>query len=77
MKFRVELTYNFEYGGYVADYPSLPGCMSQGKTKEAVLRNIREAIRGYLHVAKEKGMRIPPETLKELYVTIPASSIRR
>jgi len=55
VRFRVELTYDFEYGGYVADCPSLPGCMSQGKTKEAALRNIREAIRGYLHVAKQIG----------------------
>jgi len=75
MKFRVELTYDFEYGGYVAECPNLPGCMSQGKTKDAALRNIREAIRGYLHVAKEKGVRIPSEVLEEHYVTIPASSI--
>jgi len=75
MKFRIELTYDFEYGGYVADCPNLPGCMSQGKTKEAALRNIREAIRGYLHVAKEKDMRMPPETFEEHYVTIPVSSI--
>ena len=53
MKFHVELTYDFEYNGYVADCPSLPGCMSQGKTKEIAFRNIREAIYGYLHVAKE------------------------
>lgn len=75
MKFHVELTYDFEYAGYVADCPCLPGCMSQGKTKEAALRNIREAIRGYLHVAKEKGMRVPSETFEEHYVTVPASSI--
>ena len=75
LKFRVELTYDFEYSGYVADCSNLPGCMSQGKSKEAALRNIREAIRGYLHVAKEKGMRIPSETLEERYITVPASSI--
>ena len=75
MKFRVELTYDFEYGGYVADCPNLPGCMSQGKTKESALCNIREAIQGYLHVAKEKGIRIPSETLGEHYITVPASSI--
>ena len=75
MKFHVELTYDFEYNGYVADCPSLPGCMSQGKTKEIALRNIREAIHGYLHVAKENGACIPSETFEERYVTIPASSI--
>ena len=75
MKFRVELTYDFEYGGYVANCSNLPGCMSQGKTKKTALRNIREAIRGYLHVAKEKGMRMPPEAFEEHYVAIPVSSI--
>jgi len=55
MKFHIELTYDFDYQGYVAECPTLPGCMSQGKTKEAALHNIREAIRGWLHVAKEKG----------------------
>ncbi len=43
MKFQVQLTYDFEYGGYVADCPTLPGCMSQGKTKESALHNIKKA----------------------------------
>lgn len=75
MKFHVELTYDFEYGGYVAECPSLPGCMSQGKTKESALHNIKEAILGYLHVAREKGIRIPSEPLEEHYINIPISSI--
>mgnify|MGYP001614832076 CR=1 FL=1 len=32
MKFKVDLVYDPEYDGYVAECPSLPGCMSQGKT---------------------------------------------
>ena len=44
MKLKVELKYDFEYGGFVADCPSLPGCMSQGKTKKETLKNIQEAI---------------------------------
>jgi len=75
MKFHVELTYDFDYQGYVAECPTLPGCMSQGKTREAALRNIREAIRGWLHVAKEKGMHIPAEPVQECFVNIPASTI--
>jgi len=73
MKFRIELTYDFDYKGYVAECPTLPGCMSQGKTKESALQNIREAIRGWLHVAKEKGLRIPVEPVQEYFVNIPAS----
>jgi predicted RNase H-like HicB family nuclease len=40
----VNLIYDDEYKGYVADVPELPGCMSQGKTVEAALRNLKEAI---------------------------------
>jgi len=37
-----------EEGGYTAYVPSLPGCISQGETKEEAIRNIREAIILYL-----------------------------
>lgn len=74
VKFRVELTYDFDYQGYVAECPTLPGCLSQGKTKEDALHNIREAIRGWLHVAKEKGLRIPAEPVQECFVNIPATA---
>ena len=39
-----------EEGGYTVYVPSLPGCISQGDTKEEALRNIREAIELYLEV---------------------------
>lgn len=55
LKFPVYLEYDFEYGGYVVDCPTLPGCMSQGKTKKEALENIKEAIRGYLKVLKKHG----------------------
>ncbi len=44
MRVMVNLIYDPEYKGYVADVPELPGCMSQGKTVEAALKNVREAI---------------------------------
>jgi predicted RNase H-like HicB family nuclease len=46
-QFLVNLIFDPEYNGYVADVPQLPGCMSQGKTVEAVLENVRQAIRAY------------------------------
>lgn len=64
-KFPVFLEYDIEYEGFVADCPTLPGCMSQGKTKEEALKNIKEAIRGYLTVLK-----------KHAKTTIPTSSLR-
>jgi len=43
-----------ESGYYVAEVPALPGCMSQGKTKEEALTNIKEAIEGWLEVMESK-----------------------
>jgi predicted RNase H-like HicB family nuclease len=47
MQLLVNLTYDPDYKGYVADVPELPGCMSQGKTVEAALKNVKEAISLY------------------------------
>ena len=47
MRYLVNLIYDPEYEGYVADVPQLPGCMSQGKTVEKTLENVKEAIRAY------------------------------
>jgi predicted RNase H-like HicB family nuclease len=49
-QFFVKLIFDPEYKGYVADVPQLPGCMSQGRTVEAALKNVREAITAYLKV---------------------------
>ena len=55
MKFKVVLEPQPE-GGYVAYVPALPGCFSQGETKEEVLKNIKEAIELYLEVLEEKEL---------------------
>jgi predicted RNase H-like HicB family nuclease len=55
MTFQVVFSYDSEYKGYVADVPELPGCMSQGKTLDEAVENIRDAIRGYLHVLQKHG----------------------
>ena len=43
-----------EAGYFVAEVPALPGCLSQGKTKEEALENIREAVEGWLEVMEDK-----------------------
>ena len=43
-----------ETGYYVAEVPALPGCLSQGKTREEVLANSKEAIEGWLEVVEGK-----------------------
>lgn len=55
LKFKVIITYDSEYGGYVVDVPELVGCMSQGKTIDDALNNIKDAIRGWLEVEKKRG----------------------
>lgn len=42
-------------GGYTVTVPALPGCISEGKSKEEVLENIKDAIKGYIHVLKKHG----------------------
>jgi predicted RNase H-like HicB family nuclease len=54
MRLVVNLIYDPEYKGYVADVPELPGCMSQGKTIEQALKNVREAIALYLETTPRK-----------------------
>ena len=45
-----------EDGLWVAECPSIPGCVSQGDTKDEALANIREAIELYIEVRAERGM---------------------
>jgi predicted RNase H-like HicB family nuclease len=51
-----------EDGGWVSEVPSLPGCFSQGESREEALRNARDAIEEWLASAKAAGLEIPPET---------------
>ena len=51
-----------EDGWEVASCPTLPGCHSQGRTREEALRNVREAIAGYLASLREHGAASPPSS---------------
>jgi predicted RNase H-like HicB family nuclease len=55
MKFTVTITRD-EDGMFISECPSIPGCVSQGKTEEEVQRNIHDAIKECLEVRAEKGM---------------------
>ncbi len=58
MKFRVLIEPD-EDGIFVAECPTLPGCISQGETREAAVRNIRDAIAGYLTSLEKHGEAVP------------------
>jgi predicted RNase H-like HicB family nuclease len=56
---RQVVLYPGENGYWVAECPSLPGCVSQGKTKEEAVTNIREAIQGYILAFQADGIPVP------------------
>ena len=56
---RQVLIYPGEDGYWVAECPSLPGCLSQGETREEAIRNIREAIELYIETLEEDGLPVP------------------
>jgi len=62
MRYRVVIEQD-EDGMFVAEVPSLPGCVSQGKTRAEALRNAKEAIEGYLDSLKAHGDPVPPPRL--------------
>jgi predicted RNase H-like HicB family nuclease len=55
-----------EDGMFVVEVPSLPGCISQGKTRAEALGNICETIEGYLESLKQHGEPIPPPIDEEV-----------
>ena len=61
MKFATVLDRD-EGGMWIAERPSIPGCVSQGKTREEALANIKEAIALCLEVRAERGMPLTIET---------------
>lgn len=48
-----------EDGYWVAECPGLPGCISQGKTREETIANIREAIAAYIAALEEDNLPVP------------------
>jgi predicted RNase H-like HicB family nuclease len=55
-----------EDGIFVAECPVLPGCVSQGRTRKEALKNIEDAIRGYLESLSKHNEPIPPSIEEEI-----------
>lgn len=55
--------YRSEDDYWIVECPSLPGCISQGKTKAEAIANIREAIEGWIETAQTHGQTVPDDTL--------------
>ena len=67
---RQVVLYPGEDGYWVAECPSLPSCISQGKTKEEAVANIKEVIRGYVAALEEDGLPVPEEHFETLVVAV-------
>ena len=67
---RQAVIYPGEDGYWVAECPSLKGCISQGKTKDEAIRNIRDAIELYINALKEDNLPVPEETFELLTVAV-------
>jgi predicted RNase H-like HicB family nuclease len=67
MNYKVVIMYDSEYKGYVVDVPELVGCMSQGKSLDEALDNVKDAIRGWLLV-EQKHNREERAEIKDMFI---------
>jgi len=67
---RQVIVYPGEDQYWVAECQSLPGCISQGTTKEEAIINIREAIQVYISALEEDKLAVPPERFESLLVAV-------
>jgi predicted RNase H-like HicB family nuclease len=67
---RQAIVYPGEDGFWVAECPSLPGCVSQGASREEAVMNIREAIEGYILALRDDNLPVPEERFEALLVAV-------
>ena len=65
MRYRIIIEQD-EDGMFIVECPSLPGCISQGKTRKEALINIKDAMKGYLESLKKRREPIPPSIEEEI-----------
>jgi len=64
------LIYPGEDGYWVAECPSLPGCVSQGESKTAAIANIKEAISGYVLSLEQDHLPVPEDKFEAVLLAI-------
>ncbi len=65
MRYRVIINQD-EDGVFIAECPTLPGCISQGVSRDEALQNIQEAMKGYVESLKKHNDPIPPSIHEEI-----------
>ncbi len=64
------ILYPGEDNHWVVECPSLPGCVSQGKTKKEAIANIKEAIDGYVKALKDDKLAVPKEKFEAMLLAV-------
>lgn len=67
---RQVMIYRGEDGMWVAECPSLPGCISQGRDREEAVENIKEAIDAYVEALLDDGLPVPEDKLDAMLVAV-------
>ena len=67
---REVILYRGEDNYWIAECPSLSGCVSQGTTREDAIKNIKEAIDGYILALKDDGLAIPEERFEAMIIAV-------
>jgi predicted RNase H-like HicB family nuclease len=67
---RQVIIYPGEDDHWVVECPSLPGCITQGKTKEEAIANIKEAIQGYVKALEQDGLPVPEERFDSMLLAV-------
>ena len=67
---RQVVIYPGEDGYWVAECPSLPGCISQGETRNEAVKNIKEAITAYIQALEEDNLPVPEEHFNTLVMAV-------
>ncbi|MCL5054959.1 MAG: type II toxin-antitoxin system HicB family antitoxin [Firmicutes bacterium] len=67
---RQVIIYSGEDGYWIAECPSLPGCISQGHTKEEAIANIKEAIHGYVAALQQDKLPVPEEKFEAMLFVV-------
>jgi predicted RNase H-like HicB family nuclease len=67
---RQVVIYRGEDGMWIAECPSLPGCISQGSDREEAVANVKEAIEAYVDALRDDGLPVPEDKLDALLVAV-------
>jgi predicted RNase H-like HicB family nuclease len=67
---RQVVIYPGEDGYWIAECPSLPGCISQGTTRQEAIANIRDAIHEYVAALEDDNLPVPSERFETIVVAV-------